>query len=126
MPGSIIMVPEKFVNSLAGWHQKLENDEWYFCNLREEIVSALSPENSFKSIKATLEFATNHDEEFIVIEAIELALHLINKSGTTEMPTEIEKVISNLQNHLFAISRDSGYAQSRLSEVKKWYRIKSI
>ena len=117
------MISEKFVDSFSDWPEKYEKNEWYFCNLREEIVNELSPEESFNSINGTIEFAKKQNDEFVIIESIELALSLIDKSGTTEFPIGLENAIDSLQKHLNETIENSDYALMRLSEVKKWYRI---
>ncbi len=120
------MVPEKFTKSIIGWQKKLENNEWFFCHLSEEILNGLSPDTAFIEIEKTLELALNQNDEFLFIEVIELTLSLIRKSGTTELPNGIQTKIKELQNITNNFGETREYANNKISEIQTWYRIKSI
>lgn len=113
------MVGLEFEKALEGWEDKFEKDEWYFCNMREEIVSHLSSEKAFYEIDQVVEVIVRNQDDFVCMECFELLLSLVRKSETTEMPTILKEKWEALRNHMSAFGE---YQVKKFGELSSWYR----
>ncbi len=118
-------VSARFTNALIDLDNKLREDEWFFCKLREEIVESLSPEVAFSEITGTLELALQQEEVGLFIEVLELSLSLIRKASTTEIPIGLEQQLIKLKNCANKFGKDIDYSNRQIKEIQGWFRIKS-
>jgi len=112
-----------FLNALIDWKQNLQNDEWYFTRLRENIENSLTPEQAYHQISDILDLALEQKDKSIVIEVIWLAQSLIRKADTTEIPEGLPKQLEKLNEQANTLEENSAVAKGHIKEIQKWFRI---
>lgn len=113
------MLAAKFGEEFEGWEDKLKYDEWYFCNLRDSLITGISSEDAFHEIGGVVELALKTDDEFLYTECFELLIALARKSNTTEAPESITKEWESLREK---VNNFGEYQRSKYSELSNWYR----
>lgn len=101
------------------WEEQLGRNEWFFAELREEIVSPLSPPEAFALLSQAALLMLSQDEEYLCIETTELLLSLARKADTTEMPNELSDKWEAL---ISQISRFGDYGRRQAQTLCEWYR----
>jgi hypothetical protein len=110
---------EQFEEGTKNWEAKLQEDEWYFHNLREQITSHLRPEEAFTLISEAVDLVLQQSDEFLCSESFQLLLDLVRVTDTTELNPNLDAKWNSLCNHAaqFGI-----YHKNQVLELERWYR----
>lgn len=115
----MIDIIKMFTEGTINWADKLQNDEWFFCKLRQDITKSISPDQAFLLIPDAVRLVLKQDDEHLCIEALELLFKLIRLSDTTEAPPALLENWDHLMNH---VSSFGDYQRKKISELRRWYR----
>ena len=117
-------VSKQFIDSLIGCESNIENDEWYFCKSRENIINSLSPNEAFDSIMEILNLAVIKEYHDFLDLILQFALELSLKSETTQLPQGLENILNEI--YLIIPNIDKEYYINKINEVCNFYRINNI
>lgn len=79
-----------FVKSaIDSWKQSDKMDEWYFSNLRDDLLSKFDCGSAFNGINELIPFLLDEADDFLYLEIIEIIISLARKSETTEVPSKL-------------------------------------
>jgi hypothetical protein len=110
---------EKFENAAKNWEAKLQEDEWYFSKLREEITSHLQPNEAFVLISEAVDLVLGQSNEFLCLESFQVLLDLVRIADTTELNPNLDAKWDSLCNH---VSQFGTYHKNQVLELERWYR----
>ena len=110
---------ETFEERTQDWEAKLAADEWFFCSLREEIVSSLRPDEAFSLLPQAVALVLREKEELVCLECAQLLLSLAQKSDTTEMPEDLSSQWNDIISHVHSFGQN-GCQQTE--DLCRWYR----
>lgn len=102
------------------WKQSDKSDEWYFSNLRNELLSNCDSESAFNGINELMPVLLDTSDDFLYIEIIEIVVALARKSQTTEIPIKLKENFGMIARRL---NSQGDYAISKLEELALYYRI---
>lgn len=106
-----------FDEILKDWKSKLQKDEWFFSNIKEDIFNNASEVEAFKAIPSVLKILSQNSEPYLRTELLEILFVLARKSNTTELPSGLMESLNSLEN----IS--DSYTKFILCDIKNYYRI---
>jgi hypothetical protein len=112
-------VADRFVANTEGWQRKLQADEWFFANLRADLVGSLSAPEAFENIGGIVELAINENDPTLCMETAELLLDLARRSDTVELHPSLERHWSKIMSHLASLGE---YGQTQAKRLTTWYR----
>lgn len=115
----MIDIRKKINKSLNNWEEELNKDEWYFSNLRDEILQEITPEEAFNYIPDVVKICLELKDKYLVGEIFEILLDLVKRTNTTEIPSYLEKNWEALINYVSSIG---DYNKRKTKELKGWYR----
>jgi hypothetical protein len=102
------------------WEQQVTKDEWFFCKLREEITSSLEPHEAFEVIPQAVKLIRSQKEyTYLCYECIQLLISLANRTGTTEIPSELSKDWNGIMTLIESFGDD---AKKQANELRRYYR----
>lgn len=81
----------RFEADTQDWRTRLQSDEWFFANLREEFVDSFSPPEAFDNIGAVSELVLNQDDNTLCSEAALLLCDLARRSGTSQLDPVLDR-----------------------------------
>jgi hypothetical protein len=118
--GYYMTVSDKFLLGLKQYAVAGKHDEWFFPNLRDEIIQNLSSSDAFSSIDEIVALILNAkcDEQFFG-EAFELLCALVRYVDTTEIPKELD---TNWDNLMRVIVDRGEYFSNQFDELRHFYR----
>ena len=105
----------------TNWKEKLSENEWFFSDFRENLISKLSQNDAFNAIPVLINFLLKENEVDLFSEEMELLNSLVRKANTTEVP---ENLIENLDKLNILTEKDS-YMNRIWNDIKDYYYISS-
>ncbi|MEW9672986.1 hypothetical protein [Ammoniphilus sp. 3BR4] len=112
---------DEFLGKTTDWEEKLNEDEWFFSKLEEELTFGLTAEECFNLIPQIVQLTMEQRNEYLCLMSFELLFTLSRKSRTTEIPVLLEANWDQLINH---VSGFSDYHKNQVKEFALWYRKK--
>lgn len=109
----------EFYQWIVDWEEKLNEDEWYFAQFRENVINDISPEQAYNQISEAIELVLEQTDPWLLGECFEILLSLCIKSDTTRIPASLMSSWDKLENHLSSYGK---YYNDRFAEIKRWYR----
>ena len=94
------MVAKEFEIALEGWQEKLQNDEWYFVRLREDLTKKFSPDELFSAIDDVVDLVLKQKDEFLIHETFLLLFDMYRKIDTTERTFKLSNSWTRLKQHM--------------------------
>ncbi|MGB7605362.1 MAG: hypothetical protein WBL93_07770 [Lutisporaceae bacterium] len=116
----VLDLKKEFYEWIVNWEEKLNEDEWYFTQFRENVINDIIPEQAYTQIPEAVELVLEQTDPWLLGECFEILLSLCTKSDTTRIPSCLSLNWEQLDNSL---SYHGQYYKDRLSELKRWYRI---
>jgi hypothetical protein len=109
-----------FDERTEGLEEHLSRDEWFFCTLREGIISELSPAEAFELLpQAATLILREQQYDYRWSECVQLLLSLARHTGTTELPPELSVTWPDLFSRICSFGE---YEKQQASELCRWYR----
>jgi hypothetical protein len=116
----VIKTDNRFLDIYIEWEDKLDDDEWYFCNAFGSISKDLSPEEAFNSIPNVIEVLFKLEHDFLIWETLYFLIALYNIADTTRIHPFLERNWSLIIIHIKKY--DDSYA-TPFMELKRHLRI---
>lgn len=110
---------DALIQTVESWNSSQIEDEWVFEKFRSAFVERMTPLEAFSVLNETIEFLMYEDDESTACELLQTIINLAKKSGTTELPINLEKN-KNLIERQFLLRGE--YSQSKLKELFRYYR----
>lgn len=110
---------EQFEEGTKNWEAKLQEDEWYFSNLREKITSHLRPDEAFVLTSEAVDLVLKQSDDFLCLESFILLLELVGVADTTELNPHLEAKWDDLCGH---VAKFGSYHKEQVLELERWYR----
>src|SRR5574344_2170053 len=107
-------------SAIDSWKQSDKSDEWYFSNLRDDILSKCDCESAFSGINELMPLLLNEPDDFLYSEIIEIIISLARKSQTTEIPSELSRNFRTIKERL---KSQGDNAMSKLDDLASYYQI---
>ncbi len=108
------------LQAISQWSLDPIPDECLFVKFRENVIEVMTSSEAFNAINETIEILLDEQDQDNSIEILETLLSLARKSETTEIPSFLKANKDSLQNKF---SLYSDYAQRKLQELFRYYRI---
>ncbi|WCN38808.1 hypothetical protein [Aneurinibacillus uraniidurans] len=115
----MINIKDEFLKRTIDWQKKLNEDEWFFSRLYENLTNDLTPEECFSLIPQAVDLTLEQTDEFLCGECFEYVLGLGVDSNTTELNPYLDKNWDTLNEH---VSSFGDYHKHRVAELKRYYR----
>lgn len=109
---------DKFTN----WQEKLQDNEWYFCDCRKEAICNLEPSAAYNLIPEVIDLILEQNEAYIIIECFQLLLEVYRIANTTELHPYLLKNMRSLSYH---VESTGEYGKSKVAELKSWLRLEN-
>jgi hypothetical protein len=113
---------EKFEKAAKNWEAELQEDEWYFANLREEVISELQPNEAFILISEAVDLILGQSDELLCRECFQLLLDLVRIANTTELNPDLDVKWDRLSDH---VAQFGTAHVNQFLELGRWYRRES-
>lgn len=114
-------VATKFKEEIERCLEILDEDEWALTNARDNAVKDLEPHEAFSSIKGVLDLALVQEDDYAFSTCCWLALQLIGKAQTTEIPEGVTEVLNQL--YVYS-SRFGPQGNEVVNEIASKFRLK--
>ena len=111
---------EALQNAINCWNSDPITDEWCFEKFRKEHSDKMSPHEAFQAVDDTVPFLINELDESTACEILQTILILSLKTETTELPKKLDREMESIETKF---SEFGEYSRSKLSELKKHYRL---
>ncbi len=108
-----------FNSRIVNWQSKLQEDEWFFAELIEDLTSNLQSYEAFDLIPEAVDLILQQSDGFLCRECLELLLELSRIADTTEIHPSLDSKWEQVCNH---VSQFGDYHKRRVGELKRWYR----
>ena len=102
---------------LKDWETELQNNEWFFSDIRDSIISNTTEEEAFRSIPQLLEILMHCNDTYLTDELLVILMTLVRKSATTECPEGLKDAMKKIE------AKSDLYGRSILSEIKNHYML---
>ncbi len=99
------------------------DDEWYFANLVESLLSNCQPYDAFGAMELIIIHATNESVSDVFIWDIQFILSLARKSRSTEIPTSLDIYAPALAKKAIIFGE---FACHTLEQLFIWFRINNV
>jgi hypothetical protein len=116
---TLLNIKDEFLRRTVNWQEKLDEDEWFFARLYEDLTKNLTPEECFNLIPQAVELTLEQSNDFLCTECFEYVIGLSVRSKTTEINPYLEDKWDILIRH---VSSFGDYHKNQAEELKRWYR----
>ncbi|MFZ5856348.1 MAG: hypothetical protein ACOYZ6_05920 [Chloroflexota bacterium] len=94
------MIAKEFEIAIEGWQEKLQTDEWYFVQLREDLIKNSSLSELFSAIDDVVDLIFKQQDEFLIHETFLLLFDIYRKIGTAERTFKLINSWTRLKQHM--------------------------
>jgi hypothetical protein len=109
---------DTFIARTRDWKSAIDDDEWLFARLRDDIVAGMSTGEAFESIDPLVNTLLELECDVLLIEGIFLLEAVVTRSQTTQIPTGLEDRWPQLIERARAADR----GREVLETLTRWYR----
>lgn len=103
------------------WSSEQIEDEWLFDRFRQDCILGLDSVEAFALIGPAVDVVLQQTDESVCIEVLEVVFCLARHSGTTEIPSDF---VANRESLIRKFESFGGYANGKLQELFRYYRLK--
>ncbi len=91
---------DNFNSRIINWQSKLQEDEWFFAKLIEDLTSNLQSYEAFDLIPEAVDLILQQSDRFLCLEGLELLLELSHIADTTEIHPSLDRKWVQVCNHV--------------------------
>ena len=112
------MIADEFKEKIIDWQEKLQVNEWFFSDLREDLLRDKTNKEVFFAIDEVVELIIEQKDTTLVYESFLLLFELYWKLDTTERTEKLNTDWNILKNHVCSYS---DIHKHQFREFERWF-----
>jgi hypothetical protein len=112
------VIADEFKEKIIDWQEKLKVNEWFFSDLREDLLRDKTNKEVFFAIDEVVELIIEQKDTTLVYESFLLLFGIYWKLDTTERTEKLRADWSILKNHVCSFS---DIHERQFREFERWF-----
>lgn len=104
------------------WREKIQENEWYFSNVRDLLLKEIDVNEIFEVIDFIVNNILSEQDMYFISELLELLICLVRKSNSSHIPDSINKNFLSLDK----MFNKELYLNERWEELKKLFFLNNL